>query len=117
MAARAEDIEQILSDMRDAIDNKNYQPAKTKSGNDRLKNMRTLASLGLTWQDAVEEMYELSAGDYFDGPCTDRDFPASDMLWVFKKQVLGQTIYIKFKVEYQISSGVRILSFHFDEIR
>ena len=35
--------------------------------------------------------------------------------WVFKKNVDGNSIYIKFKVLYQKDGGVRVVSFHIDE--
>ena len=78
--------------------------------------MDTLAQLGITWQHAFNEMYELTSSDYHAGPEQDRDFPDSDSLWVFKKVVNGQIIYIKFKVMYQQNGETKIVSFHIDGV-
>ena len=109
MISRKEDVEILLQDMRDAIDSGRYCPV------DRDKNMQTLAMLGIMWDDAVDEMRGLQFCDYIKGPETDRDYPQTDKLWVFKKNVLGNTIYIKFKIEYMIDKDLKVLSFHIDE--
>lgn len=103
------DIQQVLSDLRTAIDAGKFQPIP------RQKNKNTLARLGLTWQDAKDEIYELEPRHYYQGPSTDRDRPTSDKFWVFKKCVEGEVLYIKFKVLYQEDGGVKLVSFHIDE--
>jgi hypothetical protein len=103
-------IEKVLSDMRTAIKCKKCIPINRK------KNMDTLAQLGITWKDAFIEIYSLSQNDYFSGPSVDRDYPNSDLLWVFKKYIDGHNIYIKTKVEYQQNGEVKIISFHIDYI-
>lgn len=102
-------IETILRDLQLAIDMGKFQPIF------RRKNLETLAMLGLTWEDAKAEIYTLTADDYFQGPSVDRNFPASDRLWVFKKRIDGESIYIKFKVLYMEDGSVRVVSFHIDE--
>ena len=109
MAASREAIERILKDLRNGINNRRFTLIP------RRKNLRTLARLGITWADARDEIRSLQASDYVSGPSPDYDFPGSDDLWVFKKQVLGQTIYIKFKIEYQNNNDVKAISFHIDE--
>lgn len=104
-------IQKILKDMRDAIDNGKFYPI------DRDKNMRTLALLGIPWEVAKEEIYELTEADYFCGPKVDRDYPTTDFLWEFKKDIDGHIIYIKFKVLYQEDGGVRVLGFHLDKMK
>ena len=44
----------------------------------------------------------------------DDKFPKSDHLWVFKKRIEGEMIYIKFLVAYQQDGSVQVLSFHLD---
>ena len=104
------DIQQILSDLRTAIDAGKFIPIE------RQKNKNTLAQLGITWQDAKNEIYELEARHYFQGPSIDRDRPSSDKFWVFKKRVDGEVIYIKFKVLYKEDGSVKLVSFHIDEV-
>lgn len=109
MISRKEVVEAVLEDMRDAINSGRYFPQ------DRDKNIQTLAMLGITWDDAVDEMLDLRFCDYIKGPETDRDYPKTDKFWIFKKNVLGNTIYIKFKIEYMIDKDLKVMSFHIDE--
>lgn len=103
------EIRKILLDVRSAIDSGKFIPIN------RRKNLETLARLGITWLDAKAEIYELQERHYHRGPVTDRDIPESDLLWIFKKNVLGEIIYIKFKVIYQEDGQVKVISFHLDE--
>lgn len=107
--ASISDIETILTDMRTAIDGGKLKPIS------RSKNLNTLARLGISWNDAKEEIYGLSASDYFQGPEVDRDRPGSDRFWMFKKNIDGQVIYIKFKVLYLVDGSVKLVSFHIDQ--
>ena len=70
--------------MRSAIDRHKIVLAPRK------KNMDTLARLGLTWQDAQDEIYSLTEADYHQGPMLDRNDTTSDHLWVFKKRIDGE---------------------------
>lgn len=108
--ASTEEIENALSDMRSAIEAGRFQPVP------RRKNMYTLAMLGISWEDAKSELCGLTASDYFQGPEMDRDFPGTDLFWVFKKNIGGQVIYIKFKIVYLQDGGVKLVSFHLDHI-
>lgn len=109
MKSEDNDVEFLLEELRRAIDNDRFIPI------DRDKNIQTLAKLGITWKDAKDEIYDLKLCNYIKGPEEDRDFPNEDKLWVFKKKVLGENIYIKFKIEYLKNRDAKILSFHIDE--
>ncbi|MBQ9932659.1 MAG: type II toxin-antitoxin system MqsR family toxin [Ruminiclostridium sp.] len=102
-------IKKTLTDVKTAIDSGKFQPIS------RLKNRNTLAQLGLTWEDAKSELYELEEADYHTGPMVDNDDFDSDFFWVFKKRVSGEMIYIKFKILYQEDGRVKVVSFHIDE--
>ena len=108
MASR-EEINKILTDMRYAIDQNKFIPIQ------RRKNLDTLAQLGLTWQDAKDEIYTLTDREYIKGPETDWDRPSTDSLWIFKKRIESDMIYIKFKVQYQEDGSIKLVSFHLDE--
>lgn len=108
MPASKSDIQALLADVRKSIDAGRFIPVC------RLKNMNTLALLGITWKDAKDEIYGLTDANYVSGPEIDRNYPNSDKLWIFKKIVLNHVIYIKFKVEYQKNGDVRVVSFHID---
>ncbi|MGI6334491.1 MAG: hypothetical protein ACOX1A_07860 [Saccharofermentanales bacterium] len=110
MATSNAAIEEILADMRLSISCKKCIPVNRK------KNMDALAQLGITWQQAFDEMYTLTSSDYYAGPEQDRNFPNSDPLWIFKKVVNGQKIYIKFKVMYQKNGETKVVSFHIDGV-
>lgn len=101
-------IRKVLTDVKTAIDSGKFQPIN------RRKNLCTLAELGITWQDAKDEIYGLTEQHYHCGPMTDRDDPQSDLFWVFKKNVDGRTIYIKFKIMYLEDQRIKVVSFHID---
>lgn len=109
MVASPGAIRNILADMRAAIDSGKFQPI------DRRKNLNTLAQLGLSWEDAKSEIYELEETNYNSGPMVDDDDFDSDCFWEFKKNIFGKVIYIKFKVMYQEDGRVKVVSFHIDE--
>ena len=108
MQSSTGDIQKILTDMRLGMDSNRFQPIN------RSKNIRTLTNLGLTWEDAKEEIYKLGVNEYVSGPDADRDRPGTDDFWKFKKVISGFTIYIKFKVEYMNDGKVKVVSFHLD---
>lgn len=110
MRCDRENVENILCHMKKAIMEDKFILV------DRHKNQRTLAMLGLMASDVIDEMMTLSYVNYIDGPVVDRDFPETDKLWIFKKNIDGNTIYIKFKILYQTDGSVKALSFHIDEI-
>ena len=103
------DVEKVLNDMRDALQHEKFSFVR------RIKNMDTLSALGILISDVRDELLDLSFSDYISGPEVDYDLPKSDRLWIFKRNVSGQVIYIKFKVEYQTDGKVKVISFHFDE--
>lgn len=111
MAKKAshEEIERVLKDMREAIQAEKFVFVK------RRKNIDTLTELGLMPEDIPDEFMDLSCSEYIKGPEQDRDRKESDCFWIFKKKISWQVIYIKFKVEYQIDGGVKVVSFHIDE--
>ena len=103
-------VSAFLEDVRKGINAGKFIPVN------RRKNLYSLAYIGITWDDAKEEIYGLSVGDYISGPETDRDDPSSDYFWKFKKYVAGHLFYIKLKVLYQNDKSVKAVSFHIDGI-
>lgn len=101
-------IDEILCKMRDAIDQKNF------FAEDRKKNLKTLAILGYTKEAMLDEIYELTVGDYQSGPCPDRDNPKDDPYWMFKKVIGGEVIYIKFKIRESEGGRAHFTSYHID---
>lgn len=111
MAVRSsqEIVETVLAGMKSALLRGKFYLVR------RDKNADTLAELGLTLFDVCDTLSELTFANYVKGPEADRDYPASDKLWVFKQRVNEQMVYIKFKVEYQTNGQVKVISFHIDE--
>ena len=77
----------------------------------RRLNLDTLAWLGLTRRNQIDELIGLSVTDYCKGPEADKDKPGD--VWVFGKQIEQQDIYIKIKIA-QTEQGkiAKCLSFH-----
>ena len=111
MATSIADIDALLLNLRYAIDNNMVVVIH------RRKNMDTLARLGILWSDAIKEIYKLTSADYISGPIADNDRPNSDLLWVFKKYLYGEIIYIKLKIQYMDNGELKVLSFHIDNIQ
>ncbi|MEW6657660.1 MAG: hypothetical protein AB1424_03270 [Thermodesulfobacteriota bacterium] len=79
-----------------------------------LKNLNSLASLGLTTEIRKEILLSLAVDDYSSGPEPDHNFPGD--VWKFGKEVGDKTIYIKLKIDDQGHRKVaKCLSFHIAE--
>lgn len=108
--ASKDEIEQTLIDMKRLI----------KSGHvtfqERCKNMVTPALLGMTVQDAYDEMLSLTK-EHYRHTDIDRDYPDDDLFWFFKKNIFDNIIYIKFKIQYHSSGNTLITSFHLDKMQ
>lgn len=101
-------IERILCDMRLAIDSKKFFMENRK------KNLDTLAILGYTKDDMLDEIYDLKYTEYFRGPVPDRDYPKDDDFWEFKRIIEGRVVYIKFKVRHVDGCYALFTSYHID---
>lgn len=108
--ATYDEIQTFLAEMRSLIQQGRFEAI------DRRKNMQTLMSLGITWKDAKQEIYELEHSDYISGPLEDDQQPGTGDVWVFYKEILGRLIYIKLKLECP-EPGVKAISFHFEGMR
>ena len=80
----------------------------------RPEKEQTIVLLGLTKQNIVDEILELSVEDYCEGPLEDKDKPG--YLWVFGRNIFHCEIYIKLKLANV--AGIEIakcISFHIAE--
>lgn len=57
--------------------------------------MQVLSACGLNVKDAINEILDLFAADYYKGP--KQDFDYSGDIWEFKKNVDGKIFYVKLK--------------------
>lgn len=109
--ATTEEIEAFLAEVREAISRGRCSLVP------RDKNMASLARLGLTVSDALDEVKSLTVSDYLKGPESDHNPAAPDPVWVFGKNVDGQTFYIKAKVLQAQPGSARVISFHIAEYK
>ena len=77
---------------------------------DRSKNAQSLLSLDITPVYREKVLKELGFNDYHQGPVPDTLNGASDM-WVFKKIIKGQEVYIKITLGIT-GRSVICISFH-----
>jgi len=78
------------------------------------KNLQTLAKLEMTIDDVKKEILSLSVMDYCAGPLKDPKIRGD--VWIFKRIVQGEDIYIKLKLwGDERNVEVRVLSFHITE--
>ena len=78
------------------------------------KNRETRFQLGITVDDQVDLIRNLTLADYIAGPEADYDSSRSGDIWKFKKNAYGTTFYIKVKIEH--STEIRAISCHIDNI-
>ncbi len=108
MHSSRSDVEEFLTQMRKAIDANLFIPV------DRSKNLHTLAMFGITWEDAKDEIRSLTYSNYISGPEPDYDLSEPDPVWIFKKYVDSQLIYIKLKICCSMNDELKVISFHID---
>jgi hypothetical protein len=77
----------------------------------RLENMNSMAELGLTKRNCIDEILTLSVEDYCTGPDADKDRPGE--VWIFGKRIGSADVYIKLKIA--VVENIKIakcISFH-----
>jgi hypothetical protein len=76
----------------------------------RKESLETIARLGITEQQAKEEILGLTVEDYYRGPIPDKD-RKGEKFWEFGKTIRGEQVFIKLKAKSK--HGVAIcFSFH-----
>lgn len=80
----------------------------------RRKNQQSLAKLGITKKNCIEEILSLSVADYCEGPEPDTDRPGE--IWKFGKHIGDKEVYIKLKIARVGKKLIaKCLSFHIAE--
>jgi hypothetical protein len=77
---------------------------------ERKKSLDTMARLGITVQQAKEEILRLTPQDYYRGPMPDRG-PKGGEYWEFGKTMCGEQVFIKLKADVEHSVAI-CFSFH-----
>lgn len=98
----AKEVNNFLAIVRYSISNNNFRFA------DRKETLDGIAQLGITIEQAVEEVNTLTYQDYYRGPSKDHNRDGRDV-WEFVKDLDEEKAYIKLKID---SSGCLCLSFH-----
>lgn len=80
---------------------------------EREKSRDTIARLGITIEQARQEILELTYEDYYKGPIPDTG-PKGGEYWEFGKTICGQEIFIKLKAVLKHNVAV-CFSFHIPE--
>lgn len=81
-----------------------------------LKNLETLAELGLTYRNREDILLALTVEDYSAGPTMDTYY-AGQVYWVFGKQLEDVELYIKIKLVSQAEGEYAVcISFHTSEV-
>ena len=77
----------------------------------RQANIQGIIDIGLTLEGCKQEILDLSIENYSSGPEPDRDYPGD--IWVFGKDVLGQEVYFKLKIdEFDAAEQAVCISLH-----
>ena len=80
----------------------------------RRKNLESLADLGLTKRNCIDEILDLSVTDYCKGP--EPDIGRRGEVWEFGKYILGKQVYVKLKIaEVGNEKLAKSISFHVAE--
>jgi len=80
---------------------------------ERNKSLDTIARLGITIQQAKDEILGLTYEDYYRGPIPDKDRKGEEF-WEFGKTISGEHVFIKLKAKSK--HGVAIcFAFHIPE--
>lgn len=76
----------------------------------REKNTKAILDLGITRNERIKVLEELTAMDYSEGPM--KDWDKGPDLWVFGKELKRHELYIKITLGLHITGGVVCISFH-----
>ena len=103
------EIDRFLEQVRCAIDSGNTQILDRRS-----KYMSTLSQLGITAEDVWDDIYHLSPKDQWRQD-NDRDSRYPGFVWITKKRLHGERLYIKLKIKSDPKGQLLVLSYHIDK--
>lgn len=79
----------------------------------RTKTIQCLFTLRMTREEALDEILNLTYQEYSSGPEADSDPTYGGDVWIFGKQIGGNLVYIKLKIDVVAGNKVaKCLSFH-----
>lgn len=102
------EISAFLAQMKASLNCNNY-----KILDQRMKYMSTLSQLGLVQQDVIDDIKGLTVTEnWLKEPDNNPSFPGD--VWKCKKNLHGQCIYIKLKIQPSSNGFLLIMSYHID---
>ncbi|HZK83077.1 MAG TPA: hypothetical protein VFC58_00060 [Desulfosporosinus sp.] len=108
----SQDVKDLLSECRELIAQRKVTLNQKEDA--KRRRLETLDKLEYNIRAMLEEIKELSPNDLHSGPETDHNYP-NEVVWIFKKEIKGYLIYIKFKIrQIPIGKDLFVTSFHFD---
>lgn len=104
----AAEINAFLIQAKAALSSNNY-----KILDERWKYVSTLAQLGLVKQDVIDDLMNLSVGENWNRePDNNPSYPGD--VWMCKKRLHGECIYIKLKIQASPAGRLLVMSYHID---
>lgn len=106
----ANEINAFLAQVKVALQSNNYRIL-----DQRYKYMSTLSQLGIVQQDVIDDIKELTINEnWLKEPDNNPSFPGD--VWICKKNLHGQCIYIKLKIQPSSNGFLLIMSYHIDSM-
>ena len=105
------DIDNYMQKVRSSIDSGNFDILGR-----RTKNLKTLAQLGITTHDLLNDIYNLNSNDSWEEPEPDNNPNFTGEVWQCKKYLHEDIIYIKLKILEEENNKLLIMSYHFDNM-
>ena len=102
------ETQSFLSQVKSSLQSNNYRIL-----DQRHKYMSTLAQLGIVKQDVIDDINALTINEnWLKEPDNNPSFPGD--IWQCKKNLHGQCIYIKLKIQPSSNGFLLIMSYHID---
>lgn len=109
MSFNPPDTDLFLQQVKDAINSNNYQILDRRS-----KFIETLLALGITIDDVLLDLLSLTEHDRWRCEPDDNSI-FGGTVWITKKHLHGEIIYIKLKIKSTPPGRLLVMSYHIDE--
>lgn len=104
----ANETSAFLVQVKAALQSENYRILDK-----RYKYMSTLSQLGIVQQDVIDDIEELTINEnWLKEPDNNPSYPGD--VWQCKKNLHGECIYIKLKIQPSSDGFLLIMSYHID---
>ncbi len=105
------EVRNFLNRVRAAIQHENYDVL-----DNRKKYRQTLAALGISEEDVLDDILHLTEYDYWSKD-NDNNSQYQGYVWECVKNLHGSDIYIKLKIKVDENGKLLIMSYHFDNMQ